>query len=934
MRAHNGARRMDMRHTDMNSAHADLMRTARMGRALEPGAPGFTPGLGGMWRRRPMVLTALVLLAGDIIGLSGQIPLAAWEIMAAASALVAIVSALARRPRAWMLLICVMMLGGMMGASVMTAPELPAEGEHFISGRVLSVERDDAERMVLDIDNVETDGSRVKGRMRLTLYRPRPDMGEAADMPLPEGMAIGARVSLFGRTYIAQGARGEGGFDYRVYLMRRGVYVCGSGELAGARFESTGQLGLLDWVYRIRRGISSALDAELGAHAATARAIMLGDGDAMPEDMYESFRMAGFSHILAVSGMHVSFMALMIGWLLRPVPGWLRALITALMLAMYCALAGFTPSVMRAAIMGMAALCVRRAGLMYDAPSSLATAAVLIIMLMPGAALDTGFALSFGSVLSIYALYPGLRARLPRLGKGRGDRLDGRRRLLGKLMPRMDKAAPKQDSAHGDAGKTVPCMDKHDNANGSAGNTMPCDDKQDSTNGTAVNTMPRMAKKAREPHGAHMLSGKLLPRIMNGLRKLACALGNFAMNGIALSACVTIGLMPLTSAYFGQINLMGILTSSVGIAAGMGVLCMGWLTVLMHGWAGGLAKLTAGAAAMCARAIEGVAEWTAGMDWAIVSMRAMDMWWLLAIVPLIMYASRYRPLARRWRMACACAALCLMAVLLLPPQPFEGLDYVMVDVGQGDGMLFTDGASAIIVDTGSQGAALSDHVRRRGLRVDKLILTHLHEDHAGDALRLVRMAGIDEVYLPYAAESAADAEVLEALDIIKASGVNVRRLKAGDAIDTGIAGLELRVLHPGAQPEFKDANDYSLVLRAEYAGRSLLLTGDLTQSGEDFDVIECDVLKVAHHGSAGSSSLEFLAKANSKLALISASAHNRYGLPSRMTLERLEHIGARVLCTAQTGDITIHITPKGEMSARTYLGATEETWITPNSLTS
>ena len=627
---------------------------------------------------------------------------------------------------------------------------------------------------------------------------------------------------------------------------------------------------------------------------------MLGDGDAMPEDMYESFRMAGFSHILAVSGMHVSFMALMIGWLLRPVPGWLRALITALMLAMYCALAGFTPSVMRAAIMGMAALCVRRAGLMYDAPSSLATAAVLIIMLMPGAALDTGFALSFGSVLSIYALYPGLRARLPRLGKGRGDRLDGRRRLLGKLMPRMDKATPKQDSA----------------------------------NGTADKTVPRMAKKARKPHSAHMLSGKLLPRIMNGLRKLACAIFNFAMNGIALSACVTIGLMPLTSAYFGQINLMGILTSSVGIAAGMGVLCMGWLTVLMHGWAGGLAKLTAGAAAMCARAIEGVAEWTAGMDWAIVSMRAMDMWWLLAIVPLIMYASRYRPLARRWRMACAGAALCLMAVLLLPPQPYEGLDYVMVDVGQGDGMLFTDGASAIIVDTGSQGAALSDHVRRRGLRVDKLILTHLHEDHAGDALRLVRMAGIDEVYLPYAAESAADAEVLEALDIIKASGVNVRRLKAGDAIDTGIAGLELRVLHPGAQPGFKDANDYSLVLRAEYAGRSLLLTGDLTQSGEDFDVIECDVLKVAHHGSAGSSSLEFLADANPKLALISASAHNRYGLPSRMTLERLEHIGARVLCTAQTGDITIHITPKGEMSARTYLGATEETWITPNSLTS
>lgn len=920
MRAHNGARRMDMRHTDMNSAHADLVRTARRGRALEPGAAGFTPGLGGMWRRRPMVLTALVLLAGDIIGLSGQIPLAAWEAMAAASALVAIVSALARRPRAWMLLICVMMLGGMLGASVMTAPELPAGGEHFISGRVLSVERDDAERMVLDIDDVEVDGDRVKGRMRLTLYRPRLEVGEVADMSLPEGMAIGARVSLFGRTYIAQGARGEGGFDYRAYLMRRGVYVCGSGELAGAGFEATGQLRLLDWVYGIKRGIVSELEAELGGHAATARAIMLGDGDALPEDVYDNFRMAGLSHILAVSGLHVSFMALLMGWLLRPVLGWLRAFITAIMLAMYCALAGFTPSVMRAAIMGMVALCAQRAGLLYDAPSSLGIAAVLIVILRPGAALDTGFALSFGSVLSIYALYPGLRARLPRLGKGHSGG-EGRQRLFSKRLPVMDKTTLSQDSAHGAAGKNLPCMaNKAHKPHGA----------QTLADGT-ISTAAGDAHRMRRTQG---LAGKLTPRIMKGTRKLACALGNFAMNGIALSACVTVGLMPLTSAYFGQINLMGILTSFAGIAAGCGVLCMGWLTALLHGWASGLARLAAGAAALCARAIEGVAEWTAGMDWAIVSMRAMDMWWLLAIVPLIMYASRYRPLARRWRMACACAALCLMAVLLLPPQPFEGLEFVMVDVGQGDGMLFTDGASAIIVDTGSEGAALSDHVRRRGLRADKLIITHLHEDHAGDALRLVRMAGIDEVYLPYAAESAADACVLEALDMIRASGAEVRRLKAGDAIDTGIAGLELRVLHPGAQPEFEDANDYSLVLRAEYAGRSLLLTGDLTQSGEDFDAVECDVLKVAHHGSAGSSSLEFLAKANPKLALISASAHNRYGLPSRMALERLNHIGARVLCTAQTGDITIHITPKGEMSAHTYLGAAEETWITPNSLTS
>ncbi len=79
-------------------------------------------------------------------------------------------------------------------------------------------------------------------------------------------------------------------------------------------------------------------------------------------------------------------------------------------------------------------------------------------------------------------------------------------------------------------------------------------------------------------------------------------------------------------------------------------------------------------------------------------------------------------------------------------------------------------------------------------------------------------------------------------------------VSAGDVLEP-ISGLELKVLHPTAGTAFDDPNDYSLVIRCEYAGRSVLITGDLTAHGEDFTPAECDVLKVAHHGSAGSSTL-------------------------------------------------------------------------------
>ena len=72
-------------------------------------------------------------------------------------------------------------------------------------------------------------------------------------------------------------------------------------------------------------------------------------------------------------------------------------------------------------------------------------------------------------------------------------------------------------------------------------------------------------------------------------------------------------------------------------------------------------------------------------------------------------------------------------------------------------------------------------------------------------------------------------------------------------------------------------------------------------------IMQCDVLKVAHHGSSGSSSEIFLETINPKLSLISCGKNNSYGHPHEETLERLELVGSKIMSTADSGAITLEL---------------------------
>ncbi|MEP7116545.1 MAG: DNA internalization-related competence protein ComEC/Rec2 [Acidobacteriota bacterium] len=264
------------------------------------------------------------------------------------------------------------------------------------------------------------------------------------------------------------------------------------------------------------------------------------------------------------------------------------------------------------------------------------------------------------------------------------------------------------------------------------------------------------------------------------------------------------------------------------------------------------------------------------------------------------------------------------APLSLWPWAPGDLRVTALDVGQGEALLvqFPNGRR-LLVDAGgvtADGRDLGDRVvgpalRARGVRrVDYLLVTHADADHIGGAASLVGQFTPHEVWtgIPVAGD-VATAALHAAADEI---GATWRRVAAGDHVDIGQVRLD--VLHPAPADWERQRvrNDDSVAVSLGLGRVRVLLTGDIgaevepsvlaAAGGLDDGVPRLlTVLKVAHHGSAGSSSEPFLTSLHPAVALVSAGAGNRFGHPAPPVLARLDAVGADLWRTDRDGEITV-----------------------------
>lgn len=267
----------------------------------------------------------------------------------------------------------------------------------------------------------------------------------------------------------------------------------------------------------------------------------------------------------------------------------------------------------------------------------------------------------------------------------------------------------------------------------------------------------------------------------------------------------------------------------------------------------------------------------------------------------------------------AVAGILLFAVLCFPVR--DGFELDILDVGQGDAsFLRTEQGYTIFVDGGSSNVGkvgkyrMLPFLKYKGVRyIDYWIVSHTDEDHIC-GLRELLEEGYEIRNLVFARGVKEDEVLEELLLLAEREGTEILYMNAGDILHLGTA--EMRVLFPAAgNMDCEDKNAYSLVIRYEEGNFSGIFTGDIGAAEEQFlaesgGLEEVVFYKAAHHGSNYSNSPEFLEALSPRAATVSCGARNRYGHPGEEAVRHMEEAGSTVFYTMESGQIKL--TQEGE----------------------
>ncbi|MCX5726228.1 MAG: DNA internalization-related competence protein ComEC/Rec2 [Candidatus Saganbacteria bacterium] len=273
------------------------------------------------------------------------------------------------------------------------------------------------------------------------------------------------------------------------------------------------------------------------------------------------------------------------------------------------------------------------------------------------------------------------------------------------------------------------------------------------------------------------------------------------------------------------------------------------------------------------------------------------------------------------------AAILFIITVLIWNGAFAGPSFngdlvlTMIDVGQGDSILVEAGGHTMLVDGGgSEFSKDTDYaganivvpfLRRKGInKLDLVVLTHPHADHAGGLSEVLKRIKVDLILDPQFPDNSPAYKKF--IQLIKVNKIPWKLARAGEVINfgKGIRGYVLAPADPLLKGTISDPNNNSVVIRLVYGKISFLLAGDTEKEAEkrlmgSSALLKSDVLKVGHHGSGGASSDEFLARASPEIALISCGIKNKFHHPNKSALKRLAEHKSKVLRTDLNGAIII-----------------------------
>ena len=845
--------------------------------------------------RAPLALAAVALAAG--IWLAGHVQRSpmVWGGATALLILCAVAAVLAKSLRLAQLSAVLALLGAGALARV-DAPVARAivPAAEFLSGELVEIEghvtSDGAllpgsgprERFDLETESIQAGdrkftqpvGVRATAFSRNDAAQEDPAWSKVnAGAEFPQ-LVYGDRVRFSAKLRPPRNFRNPGAFDYEGYLRGLGISALASvqaEEIEVLPGKSGRRLGF--WRSRIRRSILERISSPRTGlwsrdDAALFAAMVLGDDSLLLRGVREEFQATGVYHLLVVSGMNVALLALAVFWLARRLraPEWAAALVTIALSVFYAYVAGMGVPIQRAVLMLSVFLLAR---LLYRDRSALnATgfAALVVLALSPGALFEAGFQLTFLALLAIAGI------SLP---------------LLQRTSTPFRRALVHFDSTTYD-----------------------------------LNLEPRLTQLRLDLRLVAGRIGRFLGAaparwLVTGLASVVVA----AYELIVVSSITQAVLVLPMRAYFHRAAVIGLPANVLALPLAGVMLNSGIAAIALSYVSMRLARVAAWIAAAALHWTLGCLGWLSHLN--VSQWRVPDPGWGLSLVAasgivLALFAVRRRRSVAWAGVALLFASAAAAAFFLAPPRIAPGkLEITAIDVGQGDSLLVISpqGRAMLVDGGGSFGPArgefdfgedvVSPYLWSRGLeRLDVVALTHAHGDHIGGLARAVENFHPRELWVGINPETPALDQLYEAA---AATGVSIRRHTTGDEFDWG--GTRVRVLSPPPdwKPKARPMNDDSLALLVSFGETRALLAGDLEKKMERFVAAEspqADLLKIAHHGSATSTTPDLLSAVQPRFAVISVGSRNSFGHPRTVVLERLQAAHVLTYRTDMLGVVT------------------------------
>ena len=418
----------------------------------------------------------------------------------------------------------------------------------------------------------------------------------------------------------------------------------------------------------------------------------------------------------------------------------------------------------------------------------------------------------------------------------------------------------------------------------------------------------------------------LLPKIMGWMEAhlpMEKALVSYGAGNVACTLSATAFSVPLSAAYFGQLPLYSLVANLLTLFVVECVFSAGFVVCAVGALRPSAGVVLAVAVSWAARLCMWVYRAVAALPAASLPMDSVKTWiWLAGVYVLfaLWYALRRRGRKVRLQGPVCAAVAALMAVLVLGKLSIrtgEG-QVAVLDVGQGECVVLANSQAAVVVDCGGSGWASAGDIAANYLlsigktRVDMLVLTHLHADHANGAETLLYRTDVGQLVMPEDVDDT-DWQRDEVLYAAERQDVPVTLLTEEKHVSVG--GIELELLLPMGE---SGMNERGIVVLATMGEKQVLIMGDAGREAESalleaWAVPDVDVLVAGHHGSRSGSSPLFLLAAQPETAVVSV-GYNAYGLPAPDVMDRLDTYCDTVLRTDEQGNVVIQLGEEGDGS--------------------